>query len=384
MHRASTLDRAGRSNGCIVAFVAAPASAPLCVPDEVRADLERCAEAQQLPHRLVVRAQLVLAAINGESTYAIAKRLGCCESTVRKWRKRIEERPCLAVLEDLPRSGRPTEISPEIRCEIIRIACSRPKDNAAPFGELWTLKTLQSACEEQTGAELSTSEIHRILMCNGLKPHRVRSWLHSPDPQFQEKVKAITDLYLELPKGATLLSFDEKTGMQAREDKHALRPARPGEGVRKEFEYKRHGTVTLLAALDVQTGEVHGECARRTGDNLVGFFETLATKYAAGPVFVVLDNLNVHKGERWEEFNARHNGRFHFVYTPLHASWINQIELWFSILQRRVIKHGSFVTQAELTRTVLEFIAYWNRVEAHPFRWRFRDFERSRPFALVA
>jgi transposase len=364
--------------------VAAPASAPLTVPAELRADLERCARARQLPHRLVVRAQVVLAAVHGESTYSIAKRIGCCESTVRKWRTRIEGRPCLAVLDDRPRSGRPAIVPPLIRCEIIQIACSRPKDHVVPFGELWTLKTLRSACEERTGWRLSTSEIQRILMCSGLRPHRVRSWLHSPDPQFQEKVKAITDLYLELPRGATLLSFDEKTGMQAREDKHPMRPAGPGGGVRKEFEYTRHGTVTLLAALDVRTGEVHGECARRTGENLVAFFETLAMKYPTGPVFVVLDNLNVHKGVRWETFNARHDGRFHFVYTPLHASWINQIEIWFSILQRRVIKHGSFPTQAVLTRTVLGFIAYWNRVEAHPFRWRFRDFERPTPLALVA
>jgi transposase len=330
-----------------------------------------------------MRSRIVLAAADGESTYSIARRLGCCESTVRKWRGRIEQRASLSVLDDLPRSGRPATVPPEVRCDVLRIACSRPKDNFVPFGELWTLETLSACCEEQTGWRLSTSEIQRILTCGGLRPHRVRSWLHSPDRMFREKVEAITHLYLDVPPGATLLSFDEKPGMQAREHKHPMRPADRGQAVRKEFEYKRHGTVTLLAALDVQTGEVVGECARRTGDNLVAFFEKLAKKYPRGPVFVVMDNLNVHKGARWEEFNARHGGRFRFVYTPLHASWINQIEIWFSILQRRVIAHGSFRTPVELAAAVLRFIAHWNRVEAHPFRWRFRGFERPSPFASL-
>jgi hypothetical protein len=272
----------------------------------------------------------------------------------------------------------------EVHAEIIRIACSRPKDNAVPFGALWTLQTLSEACEEQTGWQLSTSEIQRILVCRGLRPYRVRSWLHSPDPMFREKVAAITHVYLDLPPNATVLSFDEKTGMQAREDKHPMRPTEPGREVRREFEYKRHGTVTLLAALDVRTGEVIGECARRTGDNLVAFFERIAKQYPVGPVYVVLDNLNVHKGARWAEFNARHGGRFHFVYTPLHASWVNQVEIWFSILQRRVLRHGSFATAQELASTVLRFVEHWNRVEAHPFRWRFRDFQRTSPLAALS
>lgn len=363
--------------------MAAPASAPLILPSELRADIGRCARGQALAHRLVVRAQIVLALMEGESVYSAARRLGCAECTVRKWRRRIEGRACLSSLDDLPRSGRPAVVPIEVRAEVVRLACSRPKDNHVPFGALWTLETLGAKCEEQTGWHLSTSEIQRILLCGGLRPHRVRSWLHSPDPMFRQKVKAITDLYFQVPHGATLLSFDEKTGMQAREDKHPMRPTEPGRGARREFEYKRHGTVTLLAALDVRTGEVTGECARRTGDNLVAFFEKLAKKYPTGSVYVVLDNLNVHKGARWEEFNARHGGRFNFVYTPLHASWVNQIEIWLSILQRRVLRHGSFRTQDELASAVLGFIAHWNRVEAHPFRWRFRDFERPSPLAAM-
>jgi DDE superfamily endonuclease len=100
--------------------------------------------------------------------------------------------------------------------------------------------------------------------------------------------------------------------------------------------------------------------------------EALAKRYPTGRVYVVWDNLNIHHGERWKKFNRRHRGRFRFVHTPLHASWVNQVEIWFSILQRRVLKHGSFVSAAELTARVLGFVRHWNRHEAHPFRWTFR------------
>jgi transposase len=364
--------------------MAFPAAAATVVPEDLRAIIAQCARATSVPYRLVVRAQIVLAAVEGQSTYAIAKRLGCAESTVRKWRGRIEERPCLAVLEDLPRSGRPALVPTEVRCDVVRIACTRPRDNFVPFRDIWSYASLADAVAIETGWELSTSEIHRILTGNRLRPHQVRGWLHSPDPMFREKVKVITDLYLNLPPGATVLSFDEKPGMQAREHKHPMSLATAGESGRIEFEYKRHGTVTLLAAFNVGTGEVMGRCARRTGDNIVSFFDSLAEKYPSGPVYVVMDNLNVHKGVRWEPFHERHGRRFHFVYTPLHASWVNQIEIWFGILQRRIIKHGSFRSQAELADRVMAFIAHWNQVEAHPFRWRFRAFKDPSPLALAA
>jgi transposase len=228
---------------------------------------------------------------------------------------------------------------------------------------------------------MSLSEIGRTLRCGGLRPHRVRIWLHSPDPDFQAKAKAICELYLSPPPGATVLCFDEKPGMQAREQRHPIHAAR---GVsREEFEYIRHATSTLLAAFNVRTGEVSGRCCRRTAAGVIKFFEQLAREYPTGDVYIVMDNLNVHKGPAVEEFLARHGGRFHFVYTPLHASWINQVEVWFGILQRCVLRHGSFCSKRELEAAVLSFVSLWNLRRAHPFRWRFRgDFEsRALPWA---
>lgn len=319
------------------------------------------------------RARIVLLAAEGRSNGEIARIVGVTVKTVRKWRGRVAARKHVDALEDAPRSGRPPLIPLFIRCEVVQLACDRPDGCKVPFRDRWTLGSLRSSIAQQTGWLLSETEIRRILRDEKLRPHRVRMWLHSPDPNFRRKVRAICDLYCEPPKRATVLCVDEKTGMQALERTHPFRPARPGRDGRLEFEYKRHGTRALIAAFDTQTGRVFARCGRRRREkDLLRFMEALAKRYPKGRVYVVWDNLNIHHGERWKKFNRRHRGRFHFVHTPIHASWVNQIEIWFSILQRRVLKHGSFSSAAQLTTRVLGFVGYWNRFEARPFRWTFR------------
>ena len=253
----------------------------------------------------------------------------------------------------------------------------------ATFSAVWTHAALQAELERQTGQTMSLREIGRTLHCGGLRPHRVRMWLHSPDPDFQAKVKTICEMYVNPPVGAVVLSVDEKTGMQARADLYPMHTRPQGQGrTRKEFEYVRNGTSTLIAAFNVQTGEVFGGCWRRTAAGIERFLEALAKKHPLGDVYLIWDNLNVHKGAAIEAFNARHGGRFHFVYTPLHASWMNQVEIWFSILQRRVLRHGSFSSPADLDAAVMGFIRRWNEVERRPFRWRFRgEFAPRLPWA---
>jgi transposase len=201
----------------------------------------------------------------------------------------------------------------------------------------------------------------------------VRQWLHSPDPDFEAKVARICQLYLNPPAGAAVVCVDEKP-MQALERKYPTAVG-PDGVVRREYEYIRHGTACLLGAFDIRSGEVLGEVVRqRTSEATVAFMEQLASKYPTGKVYVVWDNLNTHYDgptKRWTEFNRRHGGRFHFIYTPKHASWMNQIEVWFSLLQRRVLRYGSFETTECLRREVMAFIRYWNLFEAHPFRWTF-------------
>jgi transposase len=222
------------------------------------------------------------------------------------------------------------------------------------------------------------SSYQRLLAESDLRPHRIQGWLHSPDPQFREKVTEITALYLHPPAGAVVLSIDEKTGMQALERRFPDRPAAPGRRRRREFEYRRHGTQSLICAFEVHRGRIVAECgATRTADDLVRFMEQIAALYPTETVHVIWDNLNIHfdgLDQRWTAFNARHGQRFVFHYTPKHASWVNQVELFFSLLQRQCLREASFRSVEELRTAVLEFIAAWNRDRAHPFRWTFTGY----------
>jgi transposase len=321
----------------------------------------------------VLRAKIILAAAEGTPTLAIARQLGITDDMVRKWRNRFAAGGIVEALADRHRSGRPAQVPVEVRCQLIKLACDRCDAERAPFRDVWTYDALGNALALETGWYLSLTEIGRILRNADLRPHRMKLWLHSPDPDFDRKVVAVCDLYRNPPEGATVLCLDEKTCIQALSRRYPGRPAARGRPGRFEFEYQRHGTVTLLAAFNVRTGEVYGECReRRTAADLAEFMEAVARKYPTGPVYIVWDNLNVHIGEAWDKFNAAHGGRFHFVYTPKHASWMNQVEVWFGILQRRVLRYGNFTSRAALVERIDGYIAHWNRFEAHPFNWKFR------------
>ncbi len=360
-----------------------PIASTIHVAPPVRKRLERLARSATAQRRLVDRARIVLAAAGGASNAEIARTYGFTEKTVRKWRDRFAARSTREALDDSQRSGRPETIPVEVRCELMMMACDHPPE--ITLRDIWTYASLSECLRRNTGWRISQSEIGRILRAEDFRPHRMRLWLHSPDPDFRKKARVICQLYAQPPVGANVVCVDEKTCMQALERKHPGRRPVPGRAGRREFEYVRHGTRTLLAAFDIKTGRVFGECRpRRTAEDLRQFMEALAEQYPTGDVYVVWDNLNIHHGEAWRRFNERHGGRFHFVYTPLHASWVNQVEIWFGILQRRVLKHGDFRTPAELSARVMAFISHWNRREAHPFRWTFRGRFTQHPDQLAA
>jgi len=320
----------------------------------------------------VERARIVLRAAVGEASREIARALGVDIKTVRLWRRRFARRPALASLDDGERSGRPPRVPVDIRCEVVKIACDRPKKQDG-FRDVWSRGALVDELWHQTGWRLSRSEIGRILEEAELRPHRLRLWLHSPDPEFRARAREVCGIYLAPPPGATVLCIDEKTCIQALERRRRLVLPRPGREGRCEFEYIRHGTRCLIAAFDIRSGKVFGQVRkRRTANDLAAFMEAMARRYPTGDVYVVWDNLNVHCGDTWQHFSERHGGRFHFIHTPKHASWMNQVEIWFSILHRRILRHGDFADAAEMTNRILGFIGHWNRLEAHPFRWTFR------------
>lgn len=332
---------------------------------------------QRAPHVIVQRAQILLAAHRGEGTEQIARRLQCSARNVRKWKARFAAAPYLSSLEDATRSGRPARITIAMRCELVQLACARPEGckSPAPFRDLWTYRSLAASLAQRTGQLISTSEVGRILRFEDLRPHRVRQWLKSEDPEFRAKAERICQLYLRPPRDAVVVCVDEKP-LQVLERKHPTRVDPRDASVRFEYEYVRHGMQALLAAFDVRTGHVFGRVVpHRSADALVAFMGELAARYPTQTVYVVWDNLNIHSDgadSRWSHFNARHSGRFRFVYTPKHASWMNQVEIWFSILQRRIIKHGDFPTPHAQAVRVRGFIEHWNRNERHPFRWTWR------------
>jgi transposase len=236
--------------------------------------------------------------------------------------------------------------------------------------------------------DMSWSTVQRILATVDLRPHKVRGWVHSPDPQFREKVTEITDLYLHPSPGSVVLSIDEKTGMQALERRFPDRPARPRRPARREFEYIRHGTQSLFCSFEVHTGRVIEQCGpTRKAADLRRFMARIAREYPHQTVHVIWDNLNIHyngREKRWIHFNRRHRNRFVFHYTPKHASWVNQVELFFSILERECLRRGSFQSEEDLKQAVLAFIAYWNRDRARPFRWTFSGYPLQSGLPLKA
>jgi len=304
----------------------------------------------------------------------VASGVGVDPKTVRLWRDRFLQGG-ISALYDLPRSGRPPRITDVDRCEIIAMACGRPMDFGVKYRQAWTVDSLHERFRERHPAvKISRTSVLRVLNTGDLRPHRMQCWMHSPDPDFRAKATEICKLYRSPPPGV-VLCIDEKTGMQALSRRFRTKwPARGRPG-RWEFEYRRNGTRALLAALEVGTARVYGEVRRtRTAADLVEFMEAIARRYPRGPVHIVWDNLNIHhegKDARWTAFNKRHGGRFRFHYTPLHASWVNQVELFFAKVQKRVLRYNSFPSVTALSKAVLGFIDHWNRVERVPFRWTF-------------
>jgi transposase len=331
---------------------------------------------QRIEHRLQFRATLVWeVAHEGKSVTQVAKEQGTTSKTVRKWNQRFVKNGSKG-LHDLPRSGAPATFSVPHRCEVIALACDSPKAYGFSGHVYWNLDILTQAAREQiAGPAMSRSSVHRTLQHNELKPHRHEMWLHSRDPQFRGKVNDIVSLYLNPPEDAVVICVDEKTGMQALERKNPTKPALPGQEARYEYEYIRHGTRSLLAGFEITTGQVTAQCRRkRKAEDLLAFMEELASIYPKERIIIIWDNLNIHydgPSKRWTEFNHRHHHRFEFHYTPLHASWVNQIEIFFSIVYKRCLRFNDFHSASELETTILDFIRSWNEDEGHPFDWTF-------------
>lgn len=337
---------------------------PLTVTVEERAELERRVRAQTTPHRERVRAEVVLLAADGVSGRQIARRVGLSPQSVSKWRIGFRDHG-LDGLEDAQRSGRPPVYGPTDRLVLMaKVTSEHPE-----FSSQWSHSELHDAMAE-AGIAISASQIGRILAEGDVRPHKVDGWLTRRDtPEFWERAADICGLYLSPPENAVVLSIDEKTGIQAKSRKHPTTPVRPGRPARREFEYVRHGTASLLACLDVGTGKVHGrDIARNDSVHFIAFLEDLEQKIDPDlEIHVVLDNGSSHTSRATKAWFAEHP-RFVVHYTPVHASWLNQVECFFSILTRKLLRRGEFSSRQELVDKMMAFLAHHSET-AEPFKW---------------
>ena len=337
---------------------------PLEISDEERVELERRVRAKTSTQRQAQRARVVLLAAEGVANRRIAEAVGMHENYVGVWRRRFESER-LAGLEDRPRSGRPRVYGHDERVRIVATATSTKPEWASH----WSHSLLAGALDDMG---ISASQVGRILAALDIKPHQVRSWLARPDdPEFWERAADVCGLYLSPPTNALVLSLDEKTAIPARSRRHATKAVAPGRPERQEFEYRRHGTACLMAALDVHTGEVIAtDAPRNNSASFIAFLEDIDAQVPRRKkIHLIVDNGSSHVSKATTAWLGQHP-RFVVHHTPKHASWLNQVELFFSILTRRLLRRGEFDSVEDLVAKIMGFIRDHNRT-AKPFRWTY-------------
>lgn len=315
----------------------------------------------KVERRLQLRAQIILDWINGLSYAASSQKNGVSEATIAKWRGRFSVRQ-VGGLQDAPRSGQPSRFNEADRSTVIHLACQR----SASGTPLYSQQEIADRCG------MSQSWVSEILRKADLKPHKTNYWCgKSPDPYFDEKMIDSVGLYLNPPEKALVLSVDEKTQIQALDRSQPELPLQVGRPRRLTTTYKRNGTVNLMAALAVHTGQVTArQVDRNNSENFLKFLKHLDRTYRNVELHLIMDNLSVHKNKNVQQWLQKKR-KFHVYYTPTHASWLNQIEIWFSILTRKVLKDGVWHTRQQLVDQLMQYIKEYNQQQAKPFNWTY-------------
>jgi transposase len=330
-------------------------------------------------HAEVVRARIVLLAADGEQNVDIARRVGVCVDVASKWRKRFCQEG-LAGLVDRPRSGRPRVFSSEVVAGIKALACEPPERRGVALARWSSLELAGQAVSEGLVETISSSTIRRWLHGAAIKPWRYRSWIFTRDPDFAAKAARVLDLYARVVDGVPLgpneyvISADEKSQLQALARRHPELAGAPGRTRRVEFEYSRGGTLCYLGAYDVHAARLFGRVAPKSG--IVPFMELVNHVMSTEPyanarrVWWIVDNGSSHNGQRSIDRMAAAWPNARLVHLPVHASWLNQIEVVFSVIQRKVIRPADFADLAELANRLCRFEQRYNQT-ARPFDWRF-------------
>ena len=351
----------------------------IVLSDADRKVLEERARAYTLPHAEVVRAKIVLLAADGVANTVIAERLDVHVDVVSRWRKRFCEKG-IDGLADRKRSGRPRVFAAEVVAEVKAMACAPPSEREVPLSRWSSAELATQARTEGLVESVSASTVRRWLAADAIKPWQFRSWIFPRDPDFAAKAGRVLDLYErvwdgeELGENEYVISADEKSQLQALSLCHPELAAAPGRARRVEFEYERHGTLAYFGAYDVHRAQLMGRIAATTGiapfTALVEQVMTTEPYASAERVFWIVDNGSSHTRKASISRMRAEWPTATLVHLPVHASWLNQIEIVFSVIQRKVVKPADFDDLDALAQRLIEFEPRYNATAA-PFDWRF-------------
>lgn len=332
---------------------------PVSLTTEDRELLTKWAYSRSSPIRVVQRAHIVLLAGDGHPDTAIAEKLNTSRVTVHLWRSRFLELGVKGLEKDAPRPGRKKRIS----AKRVQALVEKTLQTTPPNATQWSVRTMSEA----TG--LSRMTVQRIWKAHQLKPHLIRTFKLSRDKRFVEKLEDVVGLYLDPPDRAIVLSVDEKSQIQALERTQPLLPLRPGIPARQTHDYKRNGTTTLFAALNVLDGSVIASCEERhRHQEFIGFLKQIDAETPAHlDLHLIADNYGTHKHENVKRWLSRHP-RFHIHFIPTSSSWLNLVERWFRDITTKRIRRGTFASVAALERAIHDYIAHHNK-NPKPFIW---------------
>jgi transposase len=321
-----------------------------------KVELERLTRSGTVPASAAQRARIVLLASEGVANYVIAERVGVTRPTVNLWRSRYAERG-LAGLAGAKRPGRPRQVD---RAEIVAATLTSPPSSLGVTH--WSSRLLAS----RLGIDHST--VAGIWKDYGVKPWKAETFKFSTDPELVAKVSDVIGLYLAPPENAIVLCCDEKSQIQALNRTQKVLPMQPGHAEQRTHDYVRHGTTTLFAALEIATGKVTGVCKNRhRHTEFLAFLKHVARTYPDRELHLVMDNYATHKHPKVKAWLAA-NPRIHIHFTPTSGSWLNLVEVWFSIIEKQAIHRGSFTSVRDLMIKIRQFITGWNQ-RKHPFIW---------------
>lgn len=324
-------------------------------------ELETISRSNKAEKRMVERSLIILSWHRGETFAQTQQSLGVSQVIINKWRKRFLAQR-LNGLKDAPRSGAPVIYSAAKKARVIKIATQKPKDGYTNWS--------QRRIAKEVG--MSQSKVQQLLKQASLKPHKTEYWCgKSTDPEFESKMINIIGLYMNPPENALVLSVDEKTQIQALDRTQPLLPLKAGLPKRLTATYKRNGTVSLLAALAVHKGEITAKSVDKNNSyNFLLFLKDLYKKYPRKHLHIIVDNLTVHKHQTIAAWIASKK-RITIHFTPTYSSWLNQIEIWFNIMTRDVLKGGVWKSKKQLVDQLMLYVKNYNQERAKPFKWTY-------------